>query len=118
MVAADTVILHDLDFNPHVDRQAEDRVHRMGQTKDVTVYKMVCQGTIDDALVRMQEQKTKLHDAVLQVSCVQCAVLCLVTVEFDVVVVLSQDSRTSKESTTAVADLLSAALAMETSLPS
>ena len=33
LAAADTVIIHDVDFNPYNDKQAEDRVHRMGQTK-------------------------------------------------------------------------------------
>ena len=67
LIAADTVILHDLDFNPHVDKQAEDRVHRMGQTKPVTVYRFVCAHTIDEAIVKIQSKKTELVDAVLQV---------------------------------------------------
>ena len=33
LTAADTVILHDIDFNPYNDKQAEDRCHRVGQTK-------------------------------------------------------------------------------------
>ena len=40
LTAADTVICHDLDFNPFNDMQAEDRCHRIGQTKQVTVYKV------------------------------------------------------------------------------
>jgi hypothetical protein len=39
LTGADTVILHDVDFNPQVDRQAEDRCHRIGQTRPVTVYR-------------------------------------------------------------------------------
>ena len=38
---ADTVILHDVDFNPQIDRQAEDRCHRLGQQRTVTVHRMV-----------------------------------------------------------------------------
>ena len=36
LTAANTVIMHDLDFNPYNDKQAEDRVHRVGQTRYVT----------------------------------------------------------------------------------
>nr|XP_010315564.1 protein CHROMATIN REMODELING 19 isoform X2 [Solanum lycopersicum] len=38
LTGADTVIIHDMDFNPQIDRQAEDRCHRIGQNKPVTVY--------------------------------------------------------------------------------
>ncbi len=40
LTAADTCILHDLDFNPFNDLQAENRVHRFGQTKPVTIIKV------------------------------------------------------------------------------
>lgn len=39
LIGADTVIIHDMDFNPQMDRQAEDRCHRIGQRKPVTVYR-------------------------------------------------------------------------------
>lgn len=41
LTQADTVILHDVDFNPQVDRQAEDRCHRLGQKRTVTVHRLV-----------------------------------------------------------------------------
>ena len=41
LIGADTVIIHDMDFNPQIDRQAEDRCHRIGQRKPVTVYRYV-----------------------------------------------------------------------------
>jgi SWI/SNF-related matrix-associated actin-dependent regulator 1 of chromatin subfamily A len=41
LIGADTVIIHDIDFNPQMDRQAEDRCHRIGQTKPVTIYRYV-----------------------------------------------------------------------------
>lgn len=39
LIGADTVIVHDMDFNPQIDRQAEDRCHRIGQRKPVTIYR-------------------------------------------------------------------------------
>lgn len=39
LIGADTVIIHDMDFNPQMDRQAEDRCHRIGQVKPVTIYR-------------------------------------------------------------------------------
>jgi len=39
LTGADTVIIHDMDFNPQIDRQAEDRCHRIGQTKPVTIFR-------------------------------------------------------------------------------
>lgn len=39
LIGADTVIIHDMDFNPQMDRQAEDRCHRIGQDKPVTIYR-------------------------------------------------------------------------------
>jgi SWI/SNF-related matrix-associated actin-dependent regulator of chromatin subfamily A containing DEAD/H box 1 len=39
LIGADTVIIHDMDFNPQMDRQAEDRCHRTGQQKPVTIYR-------------------------------------------------------------------------------
>merc|ERR1719234_2024237 len=46
LTAANTVILHDLDFNPYNDKQAEDRCHRVGQTKEVKVIRFTSEDTI------------------------------------------------------------------------
>lgn len=53
LTQADTVILHDLDFNPENDRQAEDRAHRIGQQRPVTVYKMYVKDTVEEAIFQM-----------------------------------------------------------------
>lgn len=65
LTAADTVILHDLDFNPTNDEQACDRCHRIGQTKPVSIYKLVAENTVDHDIFRMGETKTQLNHAVL-----------------------------------------------------
>jgi SWI/SNF-related matrix-associated actin-dependent regulator 1 of chromatin subfamily A len=59
LTAADTVILHDLDFNPENDRQAEDRCHRIGQMKDVTVYKLITEECVDENIFDMGERKKR-----------------------------------------------------------
>jgi SWI/SNF-related matrix-associated actin-dependent regulator of chromatin subfamily A containing DEAD/H box 1 len=65
LTAADTVILHDLDFNPTNDEQACDRCHRIGQTKPVTIYKLVAENTVDHDIFKLGESKTQLNNAVL-----------------------------------------------------
>ncbi|KAG0573239.1 hypothetical protein KC19_VG161000 [Ceratodon purpureus] len=66
LTGADTVIIHDVDFNPQMDRQAEDRCHRIGQTKPVTVYRLVTNGTVDESIFRIAKQKLVLDAAVLE----------------------------------------------------
>jgi SWI/SNF-related matrix-associated actin-dependent regulator 1 of chromatin subfamily A len=66
LTAADTCILHDLDFNPFNDIQAEDRVHRIGQKKPVTVIKMVTENTVDSDIYKMQERKAEMNAAILE----------------------------------------------------
>ncbi|DAZ97416.1 TPA: hypothetical protein N0F65_011300 [Lagenidium giganteum] len=65
LTAADTVVLHDLDFNPTNDEQACDRCHRIGQTKPVTIYKLVAEDTVDNHIYSLGEAKTQLNNAVL-----------------------------------------------------
>jgi len=65
LTAADTVILHDLDFNPENDRQAEDRCHRIGQMKNVSVYKLITEESVDENIFDMGERKKRLSKAVL-----------------------------------------------------
>eukprot|EP00554_Chaetoceros_debilis_P002425 CAMPEP_0194085366 /NCGR_PEP_ID=MMETSP0149-20130528/17372_1 /TAXON_ID=122233 /ORGANISM="Chaetoceros debilis, Strain MM31A-1" /LENGTH=1145 /DNA_ID=CAMNT_0038768237 /DNA_START=83 /DNA_END=3520 /DNA_ORIENTATION=+ len=65
LTAADTVILHDLDFNPFNDLQAENRVHRFGQTKPVTIIKMITEDTVDADIYKMQQRKAKMNAAIM-----------------------------------------------------
>jgi SWI/SNF-related matrix-associated actin-dependent regulator 1 of chromatin subfamily A len=65
LTAADTVIFYDISFNPHVDLQAEDRCHRLGQSKEVTIYRLIAKGTVDEYMLAMAKDKLTLHDRVL-----------------------------------------------------
>jgi SNF2 family DNA or RNA helicase len=57
---ADTVIHYDPWWNPAVENQATDRAHRIGQTKNVWVVKLVAQGTIEERMLTLQERKAQL----------------------------------------------------------
>ena len=63
LTAADTVILYDPWWNPAVERQAMDRAHRIGQTKAVFVYRLVAEGTVEEAILALQARKQALADA-------------------------------------------------------
>lgn len=67
LVGADTVIHYDMWWNPAVENQATDRVHRLGQKKSVSSYKLVTLGTIEEKIVEMQKRKKGLVKKV--VSC-------------------------------------------------
>ncbi|XP_052894273.1 SWI/SNF-related matrix-associated actin-dependent regulator of chromatin subfamily A containing DEAD/H box 1 homolog isoform X2 [Anopheles moucheti] len=61
LTAADTVIIHDIDFNPYNDKQAEDRAHRMGQKKPVKIYKLISEDTIEEGMLMIAQQKLQLE---------------------------------------------------------
>jgi len=60
LTSADYVIHVDPWWNPAVESQATDRVHRMGQTNKVFVYKLIAEGTIEEKIALLQEQKREL----------------------------------------------------------
>lgn len=64
--AANIVILYDSDWNPQVDLQAIDRAHRIGQTKPVTVYRFVCEGTVEEKIVERAAKKLKIDQLIIQ----------------------------------------------------
>jgi len=66
LTGADTVIFYDSDFNPQMDRQCEDRAHRIGQIRDVHVYRFVSQHTVEEAMLLKANQKRSLDDIVIQ----------------------------------------------------
>eukprot|EP00727_Mastigamoeba_balamuthi_P014404 m51a1_g9589 putative swi snf-related matrix-associated actin-dependent regulator of chromatin subfamily a containing dead h box 1 isoform x2 (815) ;mRNA; f:1016305-1019105 len=65
LTAADTVIFYDCAFNPQVDRQAEDRCHRIGQDRPVSVHRLCATGTIDRHILELGRSKKRLNDAML-----------------------------------------------------
>ena len=65
LTAADYVVLFDPWWNPAAERQAIDRAHRMGQTRKVISYKMIARGTIEEKILKMQEEKTALMDGIM-----------------------------------------------------
>lgn len=66
LVAADTVILYDSDWNPQQDLQAQDRVHRIGQTRPVIVYRLATKGTVEQTLLQKADSKRRLERLVIQ----------------------------------------------------
>ena len=65
LTAADTVVHFDPWWNPAVEQQATDRAHRIGQTKVVTVYRLVAAGTIEEKILELKEKKRELVSSVL-----------------------------------------------------
>lgn len=66
LTGADTVILYDLWWNPAVEEQAAGRAHRIGQKKVVQVIRLITQGTIEEKIYGLQQNKKELIDTVIQ----------------------------------------------------
>ena len=60
LTAADYVYIMDPWWNPAVEQQAIDRTHRIGQTKNIFAYRMICKDTIEDKILQLQERKRNL----------------------------------------------------------
>ena len=65
LTAADTVIFYDSDWNPTIDSQAMDRAHRLGQTRQVTVYRLITKGTIEERIRKRALQKEEVQRVVI-----------------------------------------------------
>ena len=66
LATADVVVLYDSDWNPQADLQAQDRAHRIGQTKPVSVYRLVTSGTVEEKIIERALLKLKLDAVVVQ----------------------------------------------------
>lgn len=66
LTSADTVIIFDNDWNPQIDLQAIDRVHRIGQTKPVKIYRFVIENSIEELLISRSHNKRFLEKLIIQ----------------------------------------------------
>ena len=63
---ADTVIIFDSDWNPHADLQAQDRAHRIGQTKSVRILRFITEKSVEEAMYARARYKLDIDDKVIQ----------------------------------------------------
>ena len=75
LTGADLVIHYDPWWNVAVQNQATDRAHRIGQTKVVTVYRLILRDTIEERIVEMQERKRALAEDILSAEAVGSAAI-------------------------------------------
>ena len=68
LTAADVVVHFDPWWNPAAEAQASDRAHRIGQDKQVTVYKLITSGTVEERVLGLQRGKRKLLEQVFEES--------------------------------------------------
>jgi non-specific serine/threonine protein kinase len=60
LTAADYVYIVDPWWNPAVEQQAIDRTHRIGQTKNIFAYRMICKDTVEEKIMTLKEKKNSL----------------------------------------------------------
>ncbi|CAN8063634.1 unnamed protein product [Agarophyton chilense] len=65
LTGADTVIFYDSDYNPAIDNQAQDRAHRIGQTRPVRVYRLISEQTVEESILKRAMQKRNLEQQVI-----------------------------------------------------
>ncbi|CAB3361018.1 Hypothetical predicted protein [Cloeon dipterum] len=65
LIGGNNLILMDIHWNPQLEAQAMDRIYRVGQKKDVNIYKLICQQSIESSIEIMQEKKLELSEGVL-----------------------------------------------------
>ncbi|KAJ5138312.1 SNF2-related protein, partial [Penicillium bovifimosum] len=65
LVAASHVIMFDPFWNPYIEDQAVDRAHRIGQVREVSVHRLLIEGTVEDRIVTLQDQKRELISGAL-----------------------------------------------------
>uniref|UniRef100_S4R6R6 Snf2-related CREBBP activator protein n=1 Tax=Petromyzon marinus TaxID=7757 RepID=S4R6R6_PETMA len=66
LTGADTVVFYDSDWNPTMDAQAQDRCHRIGQTRDVHIYRLISERTVEENILKKANQKRMLGDVAIE----------------------------------------------------
>uniref|UniRef100_A0A8C6XQU6 Chromodomain helicase DNA binding protein 2 n=1 Tax=Naja naja TaxID=35670 RepID=A0A8C6XQU6_NAJNA len=66
LASADTVVIFDSDWNPQNDLQAQARAHRIGQKKQVNIYRLVTKGTVEEEIIERAKKKMVLDHLVIQ----------------------------------------------------
>lgn len=65
LVGANHLLMIDLHWNPQLEAQAQDRIYRVGQMKNVVIYKFMCKDTVEERIKAMQDHKMSIADGVL-----------------------------------------------------
>ncbi|MBQ4068376.1 MAG: DEAD/DEAH box helicase [Lachnospiraceae bacterium] len=65
LISADTAIIYDPWWNPASERQAEDRIYRIGQERNVMIYRLIAEGTIEEKIQKLQNEKKNLCSEIL-----------------------------------------------------
>ncbi|OMJ76835.1 hypothetical protein SteCoe_23727 [Stentor coeruleus] len=66
LTGADVVIFYDTDWNPAMDKQAQDRCHRIGQTRNVHIYRLISSFTIEENILKKSMQKSHLDNLIME----------------------------------------------------
>jgi len=66
LIGADTLIHLDPWWNPALENQATDRVHRIGQVNPVNIYKLICHNTIEEKVIQLQQKKAELYSTFIK----------------------------------------------------
>ena len=64
LIGANRMFLLDIHWNPALEQQCADRIYRVGQTKNVTIYKLLCEETIEERIQQIQQNKLQIAERV------------------------------------------------------
>lgn len=65
LIGGNHIFIADMHWNPQLEAQACDRVYRVGQTKDVHVHRMITQGTVEERILQLQQEKLAMANGIL-----------------------------------------------------